>query len=246
MVITLVVLSSIFFIILLYGPIPTVVIRKLNWNIHKRGNRAKGLAITFDDGPHPLYTERLLDILHFFKVPATFFVVGELAKKNPQLLQRMVSEGHSIGIHHYRHRSSWVLSPWQLRMEIQKCSDTIQAITNTKPVYYRPPWGHFNLFSFLYSRKNNIILWSSISADWKLQKKENLVNRIVDDAADGTIFLLHDNGDTFGADSAAPETMLLALPEIIPALKQQGYEFISLDELLDCDNRDRSKLKGYV
>ncbi|MDQ0218380.1 polysaccharide deacetylase family protein [Peribacillus cavernae] len=240
-----IILSSLLLFLVLYGPIPTVFIRKLSWNIIKRGKHPSGVSLTFDDGPHPLYTEQLLNILKKFQVPATFFVVGELAARNPDLLKRMVNEGHHIGIHHNRHVSSWMLSPWQLKKEIQTCSDTIQALTNHKPLYYRPPWGHFNLFSFLFIRPYKVILWSSISKDWKQLKKERLASRLAGDAGDGTIYLLHDNGDTMGADSAAPGTMIETLMEVIPILKQQGYQFISLDQLL-VEKSNKQGLKRLI
>ncbi|WP_256212943.1 polysaccharide deacetylase family protein [Bacillus sp. OV322] len=219
--------------IVAYGPLSTIIIRVFSLGIYKRGLRDKGICLTFDDGPHPVYTPQLLDLLKKYEIKAVFFVVGELAKRYPALVRRMRDEGHEIGIHHYRHVSSWMLLPHQLKKEIQECSKIIEIITNKEPLYYRPPWGHFNLFTLLLSRGYKKILWSSISGDWKIQKENDLIKRITASASDGTIILLHDNGDTKGADPEAPAVMLKALNQSIPLLKQQGLRFLPLNSLIN-------------
>jgi peptidoglycan/xylan/chitin deacetylase (PgdA/CDA1 family) len=220
------------FLLALYGPIPTFIIRTMNSRIHKRGSLNKTISLTFDDGPHPIYTAQLLDLLKEFKIPATFFVVGELAKKNPFLLKRMVAEGHSIGIHHYKHVSNWAILPFRMKKEIRETEKKIESIVSSRPIYYRPPWGHFNLFTLAYAKHLKVVMWSSITADWKVQEVGLLKKRLQKDLSDGTIYLLHDNGDTLGADQKAPESMLKALREFILEFQKQGFHCLPLKDVI--------------
>lgn len=177
------------------------------------------IYLTFDDGPHPVYTPALLDLLKKYDATATFFVVGELAEKYPHILQRMVKEGHTIGIHHYTHTSSWQLTPYQLQRQIEKTAQVIEQATTIVPILYRPPWGHFNLATRQIAKKYDVILWSHIFKDWKLH--DNHLAQLHEPIEDGAILLLHDNGDTKGADQQAPESMLLQLKRFLTSTTQK-------------------------
>ncbi len=228
-----IIVSFAFFLFVLYGPIPTVIIRSISSRVNKRGSINKKISLTFDDGPHPTYTAQLLDLLKEFNIPATFFVVGERAKENPFLVKRMVAEGHSIGIHHYKHVSNWTILPFRMKKEITDTENIIKSLVNYKPPYYRPPWGHFNLFTLAYTKHLKVIMWSSITTDWKVQKVELLKNKLKDDLSDGTIYLLHDNGDTLGADRKAPESTIKALREFIYEFQNQGFQCLPLKDVLE-------------
>ncbi|MDN4075806.1 polysaccharide deacetylase family protein [Fictibacillus terranigra] len=231
----MIILSLVFlllFVFFCYAIIPTVLIRVFSIGIMKSGNNQFQIALTFDDGPHPEYTEKLLDLLGSYQASAAFFIVGERAQSHPHLLDRMCREGHAIGIHHQTHSNSWFLLPYRLREEIGSCASVIKKITGKDPLYYRPPWGRFNLFSLTAARKYQTIMWSSISQDWKAsQGKEKLAERLKRDLGRGKIYLLHDNGDNPGADEEAPAVMLEALREFLEFAQQKGYRFVSLDEL---------------
>lgn len=181
------------------------------------------LYLTFDDGPHPIYTAKLLDLLKQYQAKATFFVVGELASQQPELLRRMHDEGHAIGIHHYEHKSAWLLTPKALRQHIEKTRQIIYHSTGVRTHLYRPPWGHFNAASIPIAKHDYIILWSHIFKDWKAQT-HNLA-QLKHPMPDGAILLLHDNGDTKGADATAPIHMLAALE---PFLAQATQQFLAL------------------
>ena len=157
-------------IVLCYTVIPTIIIRISGWGITKN-IKGEGIALTFDDGPNPEYTTQLLDLLKKYEVKASFFVVGSKVKRNAELIKRMHQEGHTIGIHHYNHISSWILSPFQLRKQLIMTEKAIHDCTNGEVVFYRPPWGHFNLFTLLLSKKYHIIMWSNIFGDWKVETK---------------------------------------------------------------------------
>ena len=101
------------------------------------------IALTFDDGPNPEYTPQLLDLLKKYGVKASFFVVGSKVKAYPDIIKRMSQEGHTIGIHHYDHISSWILSPFQLKKQLQMTEQAIMECTHEKVTFYRPPWGQF-------------------------------------------------------------------------------------------------------
>lgn len=218
-----------FFII--YCLLPTVLMRGLSIGLFNRSHVKGKLALTFDDGPHPVYTPKLLDMLAQYKVKATFFVVGSFAEQHPELIKRMVREGHGIGIHHYKHTSNWLLTPFASHMECLKTADVLESMTGNRPVYYRPPWGHLNLFSWWSRRPYRLVLWSAILGDWNRKLgKERLEKRIRNSVKDGAIIVLHDNDQTPGADEGAPEIMLDALGDVLKDVYDK-YEFVTIDEL---------------
>lgn len=225
-------LSALLAIPALYGAGATLYERrKSNDKIIRSLPQAKNtLFLTFDDGPNPIYTPQLLDLLQQYQAKATFFVVGSLAKKHPKLLQRMADEGHSIGIHHYTHTSSWQLSPRRLAEHIEKTRQVIFEATGKRTHLYRPPWGHFNAATTKIARLEKIILWSHIYGDWKVKKNHLEALRSAPLPEDGAILLLHDNGDTKGADSEAPAVMLNYVTRLLQRGQAQGKQFCALDE----------------
>ncbi|MEH7116461.1 polysaccharide deacetylase family protein [Neobacillus vireti] len=217
--------------ILVYSIIPTVLIRINGWGIRKR-IPSSAIAITFDDGPNPIYTPQLLDLLKKYRVKATFFVVGSKVNRYPEIIQRMSKEGHTIGIHHYQHISSWICSPFRIKKELALTDEAIRTCTNEQVTFYRPPWGHFNLFSLLVSKPYKKIMWSHIFGDWKAAKGKNgLLEELRTAVEPGAILLLHDCGETFGADPDAPFYMLENLEILLKEALDKGTNFITLKEL---------------
>lgn len=217
---------------LCYSVIPTVLIRVSGWGIHKK-TKADGIALTFDDGPNAEYTPQLLDLLKKYDVKATFFVVGNHAKKNPDIMKRMAEEGHTIGIHHFDHVSSWTLSPFRLKQQLDMADQAIYEITHEKVHFYRPPWGHFNLFTLLLGKRYHIIMWSNIFGDWKVENAKNiLLDQMRIASTEGSIFLLHDDGENPGADKEAPHYMMQNLGIFLEECQQRNVRFITLKELL--------------
>ncbi|MGG0656277.1 polysaccharide deacetylase family protein [Rummeliibacillus pycnus] len=216
---------------LCYGPLPTVLIRVFERGISKRIPE-KGMALTFDDGPNAEYTPQLLDLFKKYDVKATFFVVGSNVKKHPEIIKRMAKDGHTVGIHHYDHISSWIMSPFRLKKQLEMTEKVITECTGEKVSFYRPPWGHFNVFTLAVSKRYNKIMWSNIFGDWKVEKaKHGLLNELRNSLKEGAIFVLHDNGDTLGAEEQAPGYMIRNLEIFLKECKQKDVRFITLKEL---------------
>jgi peptidoglycan-N-acetylglucosamine deacetylase len=227
---------SVFFV--LYAVIPTVVIRIFSLCIYKKGNYQNTIALTFDDGPDPVCTPRLLDLLKKYQVKATFFVVGTKAKKYPDIIKRMYQEGHEIGLHNYRHISNWFIFPFFLSHGLRKSADIIEQIIQERPIYYRPPWGHFNLFTLPLQKQYKTIMWTHILGDWKASLGVlELFRRLKTCNNDGSIIVLHDSGETLGADANAPENMLAALELFFKEGYAQKVRWVTVSELLNAQNK---------
>ncbi|SDC05932.1 Peptidoglycan/xylan/chitin deacetylase, PgdA/CDA1 family [Paenibacillus sp. UNCCL117] len=220
-------------VLALYMVLPWIMTRVFGIGVLRHGKGEKEVAFTFDDGPDPVYTPQLLELLGRHGIKGTFFVLGSKAQEHPELILRMHREGHLIGVHNYTHTSNWLMLPWTVqRRQVERSADIIESITGVRPVYYRPPWGIINLFDYLLRSKYTIVLWSVMVQDWRSKvgtkrMKSVLLNRI----RDGSIVLLHDSGDTLGADQDAPGFMLEALEEVIGELGRQGYRYLRVDEL---------------
>jgi len=193
----------------------------------------KGIALTFDDGPNERYTVQLLDLLKRYDIRATFFVVGEKVDKHPHIIKRMHDEGHNIGIHHYKHVSSWRLLPNQLQAELDQTAEAIERVTGERPELYRPPWGKFNLATIKVAKPYRIIMWSHIFGDWKiLNCEENLLQALRQAPANGSVLLLHDDGANPAADDTAPEHMLQKLEIYLDESVKKGIQFIPIESEL--------------
>lgn len=181
----------------------------------------KMIALTFDDGPNVLYTERLLDGLAERDVKATFFLIGKNAEAHPEIVTRIAEEGHLIGNHTYSHLKLTAGNEAEFLEEINRTGEIISDITGSTPAFCRPPFGVWNT---RYEQKLGIIpvLWDVDPRDWCTFDTKIVANRILADCHDGAIILLHDEYET------SVEAALLVIDE----LKQQGYTFVTVDKLL--------------
>ena len=214
----------------------------LSYHIDQIGAAKQKLALTFDDGPDPTWTPKILDILKQKKVPATFFVIGWDANKWPQLLRREYSEGHEIGNHTYTH-PDWEspnLTPTQIRWELNLTERLIESIVGVKSILFRPPYGidHQPEYAEEVARlplaqdMGYIIIgqkvdphdWSQLTPGVPLPAAK-IVENVLREAPEGNIILLHDGG----GDRAQT---LIALPQLIDALRAEGYEFVSVPDLM--------------
>jgi peptidoglycan/xylan/chitin deacetylase (PgdA/CDA1 family) len=219
-----------FVLLSIYTIIPTLVIRIFGLGVNKDAS-SQGISLTFDDGPDPEYTPQLLDLLNKYKIKATFFVLGSKAKQHPELIIRMHQEGHLIGVHNYLHRANALMTPWKVRLQLMHSIRTIEKIIGVTPVYYRPPWGIFNVFDFLLFRRFRVVLWSLIVGDWVSRGgAQKIKHRLLANLKNGDVIVLHDSGQTFGADKDAPSYMLQALSDFLEETSQQGYAFYRVDE----------------
>ncbi|MDD3653345.1 MAG: polysaccharide deacetylase family protein [Desulfotomaculaceae bacterium] len=226
-----------FFIVLLlaYAIVPTIIIRLGNIGILSRAPRGEGrIVLTFDDGPDPRYTPRVLEILARYQVKACFFVVGAKAKSYPDIIKQIALAGHEIGNHGFRHLAAWLTGPRATASENIATSRVIEEITGQKPRFYRPPWGLFNLYSlwFFWSKGLEVALWTYFSWDWtKHATPESITRKVLSRIKDGVILILHDSGSGPGAAPDGPAKMLAALPRILEEVKNRDLRVVPLKEV---------------
>ena len=188
------------------------------------------IALTFDDGPYPPYTGRLLDVLKEKKAHATFFLVAEQARKHPELVRRMTEEGHTVALHAFHHRDFLKLSAEENAKDLTLGKKALQNITGREPVFWRPPHG-FRDFSVTEAAVTNVLTvvnWSVIPRDWTGIDGQEIYNRVMGKAEDGAIVLLHD-GDA-PSYKASRQATVDAAALLIDSLREKGYHLVSLDE----------------
>lgn len=189
-----------------------------------------GLSLTFDDGPSTRTTPELLDMLAEHGARATFFIVGSRIAGNEDLLQRMISEGHEIGNHTYSHVLTTRLTPAQLRADLLRGVAAIESASAVRPRLARPPFGkdrrRFAIAAADVGART--ILWSADSgdADKDDQDARLVYSRVTTGAEPGGIVLLHDGG------ASRRESTLRACEEMLPVLGEQGFELVTVSELL--------------
>lgn len=189
------------------------------------------IALTFDDGPHPEYTPRLLEILARYNAKATFFVVGESAKKHLELLQNMAAAGHAIGNHSWDHRSFPAISRNERRLQMQACEELIAPHSQK---LFRPPYGNQNLASRFDAHRLGfrVIAWNVTGTDWRNDGAETVFGRLAKGLKPGSIVLLHDAlFDTENEQFAAREATLGAV-ELLLGRYGQTYRFVTVPQLL--------------
>ncbi len=188
------------------------------------------MALTFDDGPYPPYTDRLLDVLKEKKEHATFFLVAEQAQKHPELVRRMTEEGHTVGLHAFRHRDFLKLAEAEKQNDITQGKKALQAILGKAPVYWRPPHGFrdFSVMEVAAAQKLTVVNWSVIPRDWTGIGKQEIHKRVMDKAENGSIVLLHDGDSPFY--KASRRATVDAAGLLIDSLREKGYHLVSLEE----------------
>ena len=188
------------------------------------------MSLTFDDGPYPPYTDRLLDVLKEKKAHATFFLVAEQAKKHPELVRRMAEEGHTVGLHAFRHRDFLKLAEADKEKDLEQGKKVLQVITGKEPVYWRPPHGFrdFSVTEAAGKQKLTVVNWSVIPRDWTGIGKQEIHDRVMDKAENGSIVLLHDGDSPFYKASRQATVDAAAL--LIDSLREKGYHLVSLEE----------------
>ncbi|MBF2063397.1 MAG: polysaccharide deacetylase family protein [Calothrix sp. C42_A2020_038] len=200
-------------------------------NAVKPNNHKKIIALTFDDGPWPKYTEQILDILKANNVKGTFFVIGRNMKNLPEVGKRIVNDGHTIANHtwhHWYHR----LSPRVAANEIDATEEIIYKTTGVRTNLFRPPGGVLGNGPAAYARSKNysVIMWSADSNDYKRPAVPRLLGNVMRNSKPGGIVLMHDGGGD-------RQSTVQALPEMIKRFKQQGYQFVTIPEMLEIEDK---------
>ena len=211
----------------------------LSYNIDQLGAANKKIVISFDDGPDPQWTPKMLDILKQKNVPAVFFVIGNMANQRPDILQREYAEGHEIGNHTFTHPRFDDIPQSELRWQLNLTQRLIESTLGVKSILFRPPYGIDHQPEYaeevsqlpLAQEMGYLIVGQRIDPDdWSLRDgkpipAKEIVDSVVRQADKGNIILLHDGG---GDRSQT----LTALPKIIDALRARGYQFVSVADLL--------------
>jgi peptidoglycan/xylan/chitin deacetylase (PgdA/CDA1 family) len=187
------------------------------------------IALTFDDGPGKATTPRLLDMLAKKNIKVTFFVLGENAKDNPEILKREVAEGHEIGNHSWNHPDLSKKSDDAVRSQIQQTQDTVFQITGIKPKIMRPPYGAFTERQKKWAAEQfglKVILWEVDPNDWKKPGPAIVAHRILEGTRPGSIILSHDiHAQTVDA-----------MAEVLDGLQAKGFKFVTVSELIAMDH----------
>ncbi|MBT5855766.1 polysaccharide deacetylase family protein [bacterium] len=202
----------------------------------------KTVALTFDDGPHPDYSNTILDVLNTHDVSATFFVVGRSVLAYKTIVQRMAAEGHELGNHTFTHQRLDQLAPAEMVLEMDSINRLVREVTGQNMTFFRPPGGRYNRYvlDHLKTTSMQMVLWDINTGDYyvpvseedrsdypyaknTVQKKAaRVVKEILESVQSGSIILLHNtDGET-----------IKALPQIITALRGQGYRFVTLSKML--------------
>ncbi|NQY73723.1 MAG: polysaccharide deacetylase family protein [Candidatus Margulisbacteria bacterium] len=199
------------------------------------------IALTFDDGPKPLYLRPILDILKKHDVQATFFVVAREAERYPRLIKRLISEGHEVGNHTYSHPRLDRIPTKDIEGEIKSASSSISKLTGKKVIYFRPPGGHYNKLISSVVRENQMItvFWSINAGDYTTftsnpskngyityysKSEAQIYSDVVQKTVPGSIILFHSTKET-----------IKALPRIIHAFKERGLEMATISTLRQND-----------
>ena len=179
----------------------------------------KMIALTFDDGPN-YNTSKVIDVLNKYDIKATFFVLGSRAINNKDILKKMADSGMEIGNHTYNHLLLTKYDENKIRSEIDDTSEVIYSATKKRPKLLRPSYGSVNN-KIKKVANMPIIIWDIDTLDWKYHNSKRITSRVVNKVRDGDIILMH---DIYSAS-------LNALSNIIPILQDNGYEFVTIDEL---------------
>jgi cellulose synthase/poly-beta-1,6-N-acetylglucosamine synthase-like glycosyltransferase/peptidoglycan/xylan/chitin deacetylase (PgdA/CDA1 family) len=211
----------------------------LSYNIDRMGGAKKKIAISFDDGPDPQWTPKILDILKEKKAPGVFFIIGDQANKRPDILKREFTEGHEIGNHTFTHPKFDEISHTQIRWELNLTQRLIESTLDVKTILFRPPYGIDHQPEYaeevaqlpLAQEMGYLIVGQRIDPDdWSLRDgkpipAKEIVDSVLRQAGNGNIILLHDGGGDRTQTVAA-------LPQIIEALREKGYQLVSVSDLI--------------
>lgn len=192
-------------------------------NVH-----TKEIALTFDDGPHPVYTPQLLKILDYYAIPASFFWLGACVHRSPAVAKSVSDRGHWIGLHGYDHRSFPLLTATELQQSLKATQSVISTACGVNPETIRdvrPPNGLFTpqTLELLAQWQYRSVMWSVVPEDWVRPGVKVVVQRVLEQVQNGSTIVLHDGA--CGGQDVAEITQIL-----LPQLLQRGYKFVNVDK----------------
>lgn len=216
-----------FAIVAIYYIFPNLIFRK------KLMLKNKTMRLTFDDGPTKDVTDKVLDELKLANTSSIFFVLGEKAKNNKELINRIINEGHEIGLHGYKHVHGIKMSPWTRWNDLKKGIETLNSI-GIKPKYYRPTHGFYTIVDviFCYKYKLTSYHWWSLLKDWENPDPVELAERIYSKGKEGGVLVLHD-----GCEGSADPNAMIRMPEGLSLFFRKYKEQVNLFYVGDRDEK---------
>jgi len=193
----------------------------------------KVVALTFDDGPDPRYTQEIGQILTDAGAKGTFFVMGRHAAQHPEIVQTLIAQGHELGNHTWNHPSLKLKSPQMIREELESTDQLLRDLGYTAPIPFRAPYGHswFTLPHVLKQRHQANVLWTVQMNDWKPEQPDVMMALLAPKFGNGAIILMHDgDGESEGADRRNTVTLVQM---ILDKYRAEGYRFVTVSELLE-------------
>jgi peptidoglycan-N-acetylglucosamine deacetylase len=192
----------------------------------------RSVALTFDDGPHPVTTRRILAVLAATRHRATFFVLGAKARRHPDVVREIHAAGHTLGVHGDRHdRWHAFRMPWRVYDELLRAARAVEDVTGVRPRFFRPPLGHTSITTIRGVRRAGMIVvaWSTRGLDGiRGRTLEAVVARVARSVTDGAIVMLHDASEHDDFEPAS----VRALPELLRLLDDREWTSVGLDTLL--------------
>ncbi|MDD5097798.1 MAG: polysaccharide deacetylase family protein [Candidatus Omnitrophica bacterium] len=202
--------------------------------IYRVNSSEKLVALTFDDGPSPVWTPKILDELKAAGVKATFFMLGEHVARYPDVARRVVNEGHEIGNHTYDHHVLLYYTMKELEDELNYADRVIKGVTGVETKYFRPPkaWLTKEEKVEVNAMGYQVILWSLNSKDWVTFHDKQITSYILRRIRSGDIILFHDSGGAFTAEGGDRSQTVKTIPRLVKKLKERGYKFVTITQLL--------------
>lgn len=207
--------------VLTNGLVTPPVVKEKPVKVNPKPATDKKIALTFDDGPHPKVTRQILETLEKYEAKATFFVVGQEVKEHPEILKAVYNAGHEIGNHTFNHEKLTTLSTKEIKQQIQATDTLIKSTIGQRATVFRPPYGSYDKTITDQLNVPNV-LWTIDTLDWKHRDPEKTVLAVKEHAKNGSIILMHD----------IHQATADALDEVLATLQKQGYEFVTVSELL--------------
>ncbi|MBU1726300.1 MAG: polysaccharide deacetylase family protein [Candidatus Omnitrophica bacterium] len=212
-----------------------------NGTFYRADVNEKVAAVTFDDGPSYDWTPRILDALKRLNAKATFFMIGDHVLKYPIVAKRVAAEGHDIGIHSMGHHNYLYLTKYELQKDIEDSRALIRQVTGKDTTLFRPPkaWLSKREKEKIKSLGYTVVLWSLNSKDWVHFDDKYITKYILRNIRPGDIILFHDSGGSFRLEGGDRKETVLAVTRIIEKLRESGYRFVTISELLKMDKNEK-------
>jgi peptidoglycan/xylan/chitin deacetylase (PgdA/CDA1 family) len=197
----------------------------------------KVVALTFDDGPSPVWTPKILAELKKSGIKATFFMLGKHVLRYPDIARSVVNEGNEIGIHSYEHKNYIFYTKFEVKKDIENTQKIIKDVIGKETFLFRPPkaWLSKREKKKIKGLGFEVVLWTLNSKDWVTFDDKYMIWYIIKNIRPGDIILFHDSGGVFSTEGGNRDETVKAIPRLVEKLKQKGYRFLTVSKLLDLE-----------